>query len=343
ERHVEDDDRPAVRDEGDGQGARERGDGSRPRPGGVHHPAPGDLAVGRHDGGCASMLDAHPSHLHAEALLDPAPARLAQVAPEERVNVDVAVLREEHSAVEALGEEHRDARCSVGRREELEPRAPLLDQGRHLTERAPDGLAEEDHDARGVEERRLGETRGGAAQEAGAPDLQLLERRDRIELGQDGRAAPGGVRAGLALALEEEDVGYAALGEEVGERGPGDPAADHDDFEGARHGGTTPRADPSARTSSTSRSPSPRSWGAGPGGARARPGKRTRWGATSRKGRPSSIIAPHDGSGGGAPTPRKERLPSATIAPAMPNVACTRSIGAARGRRWRETIRKGVA
>jgi len=41
------------------------------------------------------------------------------------------------------------------------------------------------------------------------------------------------VVAGLRLALEEEDVGYAAFGEEVGERGAGDATADDDDLEAA--------------------------------------------------------------------------------------------------------------
>src|SRR5262245_14218653 len=59
--------------------------------------------------------------------------------------------------------------------------------------------------------------------------------------------------------------------------------------------------------------------------------------------RPSSSIAPHEGIGGGAPTPRNDRLASAMIAPESPKVAWTSSAGSASGNRWRPTMRAGDA
>src|SRR5439155_1617612 len=82
----------------------------RPGAGGVHHPARVDLALRRHHPGAAARLDPEAAHLDAEALLGTAPLRVTQVAPEERVHVDVAVVREEGRAREALGEERRYAR-----------------------------------------------------------------------------------------------------------------------------------------------------------------------------------------------------------------------------------------
>src|SRR5205085_10479587 len=65
----------------------------------------------------------------------------------------------------------------------------------------------------------------------GTLDLQLLERRHRIPLDDRRGAAAGRVKAGLRLLLDEQDVGHAALTEEVGERGAGDAAADDHDVE----------------------------------------------------------------------------------------------------------------
>jgi len=108
-------DRAPVGDERDRRRAGERGELPGPGAGGVHHPARVDLALRRHHTDASSRLDPHAAHLGAEALLGPAPLRVAQVAPEERVHVDVAVVGEEGRAREALREERGHARDRLGR------------------------------------------------------------------------------------------------------------------------------------------------------------------------------------------------------------------------------------
>src|ERR1044072_1022611 len=51
------------------------------------------------------------------------------------------------------------------------------------------------------------------------------------------------------------------------------------------------------------------------------------------------IIPPHDGAGGGTPTPRKDSVASNRIAAAIPRVAYTMMIGTRCGKRWRTIIR----
>jgi hypothetical protein len=57
----------------------------------------------------------------------------------------------------------------------------------------------------------------------------------RVELGEDGGAPPGRMIPGLGLALEQQDVGQPADGEEVGEGRPRDPPADDDDLVALGH------------------------------------------------------------------------------------------------------------
>src|SRR2546425_11222564 len=72
------------------------------------------------------------------------------------------------------------------------------------------------------------------------------------------------------------------------------------------------------RTSRTSRNPSPTSCNASTVSASASPGQTTTCGATRRNGRPSSIMAPHEARGGGAPSPREDKPDSGTNAPPLP-------------------------
>ena len=101
-------------DERDRRRAGEHANSARPRAGGVHDPARGELTVRREHARAASRLHPHAAHLDAEALLDAAPAGVAQVAPEERVHVDVAVVGHERGAGEALDEQHGYARDRLG-------------------------------------------------------------------------------------------------------------------------------------------------------------------------------------------------------------------------------------
>src|SRR2546427_10640620 len=152
---------------------------------------------------------------------------MAEVAREELVHVEVAVVGYEERAVELPWGEERDTRDRLGGLEELETEPARRDGRRRRAARAPERLAEEGHDARRGEEPVLGEPDGRLAQEGRAQDLEPLKGAHGVELVQRRGAPSRRVVARLGLALEEEHVGEPTLGEEVGERGPCD-ATPHD-------------------------------------------------------------------------------------------------------------------
>src|ERR1044072_5932277 len=79
------------------------------------------------------------------------------------------------------------------------------------------------------------------------------------------------------------------------------------------------------RGSRYSRRPSPMKLKASTVSAMAMPGKISACGATCSvdKSRASSIMTPHDGAGGGTPSPRNDNDASESTAPAIPKLACT--------------------
>ena len=64
---------------------------------------------------------------------------------------------------------------------------------------------------------------------------------------------------------------------------------------------------------------------------------------SSMKRRPDAIIAPHSGSGGCAPRPRKPRPAAVRMMPAMSSVTLMISDEMQSGMMWRSTMRNGEA
>src|SRR5579883_46916 len=72
-------------------------------------------------------------------------------------------------------------------------------------------------------------------------------------------------------------------------------------------------------------------------------GRKASHGAMSRLSRPSPIMLPHDGAGGGTPRPRKERAPSTTMVTATPSRKKATSGRATLGSSSRSRMRLWVA
>jgi hypothetical protein len=67
----------------------------------------------------------------------------------------------------------------------------------------------------------------------------------------------------------------------------------------------------------------------------AMPGMVETWGAMTMKLRPSAIIEPHTGVGGGGPSPRNDSPDSVMMAPETRSAACTMMGASTLGRTWR--------